>query len=86
MLCAHACRRMLDDPTRGTVVDGMHEEPVQSAEHLASLLALLEPRRQARSAKCRTFPLPPAARTCCRTLALSMLAPVLLPSIAAVLG
>ena len=38
--------RLLDDPTRGTVVDGAREEAVRSPRHLRHLLSLLEPRRQ----------------------------------------
>jgi centromeric protein E len=38
--------RLMDDPTRGTVVEGAREEPVRSARHLRHLLSLLEPRRQ----------------------------------------
>jgi hypothetical protein len=38
--------RLLDDPARGTVVEGAREEAVRSARHLRHLLALLEPRRQ----------------------------------------
>jgi centromeric protein E len=38
--------RLLDDPARGTVVEGAREEPVRSARHLRHLLSLLEPRRQ----------------------------------------
>ena len=38
--------RLLDDPARGTVVDGAREEAVRSPRHLRHLLSLLEPRRQ----------------------------------------
>jgi centromeric protein E len=38
--------RLMDDPARGTVVEGAREEPVRSARHLRHLLSLLEPRRQ----------------------------------------
>ena len=38
--------RLLDDPTKGTCVDGAREEAVRSPRHVRHLLSLLEPRRQ----------------------------------------
>eukprot|EP00854_Cymbomonas_tetramitiformis_P013332 gene13332-15753_t len=38
--------RLLDDPERGTVAEGLTEEPVRSLEHLLQLVADAETRRQ----------------------------------------
>lgn len=39
----------MDDPQRGTVVEGIHEEHLSSARQLSELMAQAEPRRTVRT-------------------------------------
>jgi centromeric protein E len=54
---SHQNLPLLDDPERGTVVEGLSEEGICSSQHLQSLLSAVETRRVVRptpSAPCYT--------------------------------